>query len=250
MNRRIIYLDETDSTNNAVRNIPLESDDDMIVAVADYQTAGRGQGTNKWESERGKNLLFSVKIRPVGVPVSRQFVLSMAMALAIKKALDGFADGFTLKWPNDIYWNDYKISGTLIETSVNSHGISSCIFGIGIDVNQHTFVSDAPNPISLCSIIGRDEDCNKLLNDILDAFVEFYSIIKKYQYDEISALYHASLYRRTGKFPYRDADGCFLASILKVEDDGHLVLLDEQGHQRRYAFTEVYWEGRFPICHN
>lgn len=239
MNRRIIYFDETDSTNNVVRNIPLESDEDMIVAVADYQTAGRGQGTNRWESERGKNLLFSVKMRPIGVPVSRQFLLSMAMALSIKKVLDGYANGFTLKWPNDIYWNDYKISGTLIETSVNSHGISSCIFGIGIDVNQHNFVSDAPNPISLCSITGHDEDRHKLLDEILYAFTYYNNMIKECRYDDISALYHASLYRRTGNFPYRDADGSFCASIVKVEDGGHLVLLDEQGRQRRYAFKEV-----------
>lgn len=244
MNRRVIYLNETDSTNNVVRNIPLEADDDMVVAVADYQTAGRGQGANKWESERGKNLLFSVKICPVGVPVPRQFVLSMAMALAIKKALDGYAGGFALKWPNDIYWNNYKISGTLIETSVNSHGISSCIFGVGIDVNQHTFVSDAPNPISLCSVTGHDEDRNKLLYAILNAFTYYYDMIKKCQYGEISALYHASLYRRTGNFRYCDGEGSFCASIVKVEDDGHLILLDDQGRQRRYAFKEVSFTGR------
>ena len=114
MKRTIIRLQETDSTNRYLRDMQDKSLTDITVVVADYQTAGRGQGTNRWESEAGKNLLFSLRIHPTMLPVSEQFLLSMAGGLALHETLQTYADGFTLKWPNDIYWYDYKVSGTLI----------------------------------------------------------------------------------------------------------------------------------------
>ena len=151
-----IFVAETDSTNRWLGNYRGEEGSVMTVVCADYQTAGRGQGTNQWESERGKNLLASMLIHPKGVPVARQFVLLEAAALAIMKALAHYADGFCIKWPNDIYYHDRKISGTLSECAVGSEGIKRCIIGTGINVNQTEFVSDAPNPVSLRQIFGKE----------------------------------------------------------------------------------------------
>lgn len=239
MKRNIIKLNKIGSTNDYMRKYALAYDDEMAVAVASYQTAGRGQGTNTWESEPGKNLLFSLKLKPKNVEVRTQFLLSMTMAVAIKEALDCYADGFSLKWPNDIYWHDYKLSGTLIETSLKAGNIDSCIFGIGIDVNQREFHSDAPNPISLCSITQQEEDIDLLLQRILDSFERYYNILIAGGKSTILSLYHDSLYRRTGLYPYRDSDGIFMASIEKVEADGHLVLRDDEDKLRSYAFKEV-----------
>lgn len=239
MKRNIIKLNEIGSTNDYMRKYALADDDEMAVAVASYQTAGRGQGTNTWESKPGKNLLFSLKLKPKNVEVRTQFLLSMTMAVAIKGALDCYADGFSLKWPNDIYWHDYKLSGTLIETSLKAGNIDSCIFGIGIDVNQREFHSDAPNPISLCSITQHEEDIDLLLQRILDSFERYYNILIAGGKSTILGLYHDSLYRRTGLYPYRDSNGIFMASIEKVETDGHLVLRDDEDRLRSYAFKEV-----------
>ena len=239
MEQHIIRLDETDSTNNFLRHYNLPADNAMGVAVARHQTAGRGQGSNTWESEPGKNLLFSVKIKPFDIPIGKQFVLSMTMAIAIKEVLDSYSAGFTLKWPNDIYWHDYKISGTLIETTVSGKSLSSCIFGIGIDVNQKLFLSDAPNPISLCSITGGDEDLDLLLNNILLSFQKYYAILLTQGTAAIVCMYNDMLYRKFGYHAYRDANGCFDAKIVRVEDTGTLVLCDTNGTTRRYAFKEV-----------
>lgn len=108
MKTKIIRLEEIDSTNRYLKNYREEGDEEMIVAVADYQADGKGQGTHTWESEKGKNLLFSIKVYPHWIPVRRQFVLSMAGALAVKDALDSYVENITLKWPNDVYWNDQK----------------------------------------------------------------------------------------------------------------------------------------------
>jgi len=239
MKRNIIRLDEIDSTNRYLKEYKPEDGEEMTVAVAYYQTAGKGQGSHTWEGEKGKNLLFSIMVHPHWVPVSRQFVLSMAEALAIKEALDSYTDGITLKWPNDVYWNDKKISGTLIETSIDSKGIKTCIFGTGININQVEFHSDAPNPVSLAQILGREVDKEEVLQRILEAFERYYELLRRADYMDISGIYHLALYRRKGYHRYEDKDGEFDGAFVEVEDDGHLILHDKQGCIRSYAFGEL-----------
>lgn len=239
MEEKIIRLKEIDSTNRFLRELRDEQEDEMVVAVADFQTAGKGQGSHTWESEAGKNLLFSIKVHPRWVPVRQQFLLSMAGAIAIKEALETYVDGITLKWPNDVYWNDKKISGTLIETSIDSKGIKTCIFGIGINVNQEAFHSDAPNPVSLRQILGHEVDRDELLQKVIDGFIRYYELLRRADYMDVSGIYHLSLYRRKGFHRYEDADGDFEGAFVEVEDDGHLILHDKQGVIRSYSFGEV-----------
>lgn len=239
MEEKIIRLKEIDSTNRFLRELKDEQEDEMVVAVADFQTAGKGQGSHTWESEAGKNLLFSIKVNPRWVPVRQQFLLSMAGAIAIKEALETYVDGITLKWPNDVYWNDKKISGTLIETSIDSKGIKTCIFGIGINVNQEAFHSDAPNPVSLRQILGHEVDKDELLQKVIEGFRRYYELLRRANYMDVSGIYHLSLYRRKGFHRYEDADGDFEGAFVEVEDDGHLILHDKQGVIRSYSFGEV-----------
>lgn len=239
MKTKIIRIDEVDSTNRFLRTYQPEGDEDMVVAVANYQTAGKGQGSHVWEGEKGKNLLFSILVYPNWVPVVRQFLLSMAGALAIKDALDTYTDGITLKWPNDVYWNDKKISGTLIETSVDSRGIKKCIFGIGLNINQKVFLSDAPNPVSLCQIVGHEVDREEVFQKIVDAFEKYYELLRRADYMDVAGLYHLALYRRKGYHWYEDKEGKFEGAFVEVEDDGHLILHDKQGVIRSYTFGEI-----------
>lgn len=239
MKKKIIYIDEIDSTNRYLKSHQSEYPEEMTVVVADYQSAGKGQGTNIWESEAGKNLLFSILVHPVRVPVARQFLLSMAHALSLKDALSDYSDGFTVKWPNDIYWKDQKISGTLIEITLGQGHIKDCIFGTGVDVNQQVFLSDAPNPVSLCQIVGHEVDRQELLEKILGNMDRYMSLLENGDYIDIAGMYHDSLYRKHGFYHYRDAEGIFEGAIVEVEDDGHLILRDRVGVMRSYAFKEV-----------
>ena len=230
MNYRMVHLDETESTNRWLRE---QGGEENVVVWTDYQTAGRGCGTNRWESERGKNLLFSILIHPTEVKPQEQFRLSMAISLAIVHALQDYTDGLSIKWPNDIYWHDRKICGILIENRLSNGCIKDCIIGVGLNVNQREFLSDAPNPVSLWQIVGRETDCEALLKRILTCFT----------YNEVDADdYRAQLYWREGLHLFSDADGKFMAEIADVEDDGHLALRDSEGRERRYAFKEVRFE--------
>ena len=239
METKIIRLKEVDSTNRFLKEMDSYDENALTIAVADYQTAGKGQGSHSWEGEAGKNLLFSMMACPRWVPVRQQFLLSEAGALAIKDALDTYTDSITLKWPNDVYWNDKKISGTLIETSIDSKGIKRCIFGIGININQMEFKSDAPNPVSLAQILGHEVDREEVLQKIIEAFDKYYELLRRADYMDVSGIYHLSLYRRKGFHWYEDKDGKFEGAFVEVEDDGHLILHDKQGVIRSYAFGEV-----------
>ena len=227
MDFKIVHIDETDSTNRW-----LSMHEEAEVVLADYQTAGRGCGSNTWESERGKNLTFSIRLRPKDIPARRQFHISMAISLAVCEALGQHIGDLSIKWPNDIYWRNGKIGGILIENALKGSIIKESIIGIGLNVNQQTFRSDAPNPVSLWQICGQDTDRMQLLSDIL-------SCLEHYLNADIRQQYQAMLYRRHGFHPYTDKEGVFMAEIEDVEDDGHLVLRDDQGQQRRYAFKEV-----------
>lgn len=231
----IIHIGTTGSTNDFLRTYRGAEGLRMTVAVAECQTAGRGQGANTWESEDGKNLLFSILIHPATVPPHRQFVISMAVALAICRTLDAYSEGFCIKWPNDIYWHNRKVCGILIENSLSGNRIRDCIIGIGLNVNQQVFRSNAPNPVSLFQVTGHEHSRDKLLQDILRAF----AAMDLCDGEAIRTAYMERLYRRKGLFRFKDGGGEFRAEVAAVAPDGHLLLRNESGALHSYAFKEV-----------
>ncbi|MBR3521277.1 MAG: biotin--[Prevotella sp.] len=232
----IIHLTNITSTNDYLLSLKSQED---IVAVSDYQTRGKGMGTNRWESEPGKNLLFSILIHPTWIPVNQQYLLSMAEAVALCDTLREVTDDITIKWPNDIYWKDKKISGTRIDVNLSGGILADMVIGTGINVNQTEFLSDAPNPVSLKQITGREHDREALLNDILERFQPLQQMLKDGGTEEIVRLYHERLYRKEGMHGYKDANGTFMAAIDYVEPSGILHLTLEDGTKREYMFKEV-----------
>lgn len=247
-----INLPTVDSTNSFIREMLAEEGTGMVVSaaslpgftlvVADDQTEGRGQQGNTWETERGKNLIFSLLCHPDFVPASHQFLLSQCMAIAVREALSQYVDGVEVKWPNDIYVGDKKISGTLIECDLQGKNISNCIIGVGINVNQTVFRSDAPNPTSLALLTGREYDREAVLAAIMQHFQTCYTMLQEGREDEVRALYMTHFYRRSGLHRYSDVRGEFVAEMAGVEPTGHLLLRFETGQVVRYEFKEVRFE--------
>ena len=218
--------------------MPLE---EGTVVCTDFQTKGRGQLTNVWEAEAGKNILCSILLRPTTLPIKQQFLISQAISVAIVEVLNTFKEGFSIKWPNDIYYKEDKIAGILIENNLCSTGISTCIIGLGLNVNQQTFKSDAPNPISLYNIIGKETPIAELLGSILERFGNVYSLV----YDDADTLrekYFSMLLFNGQMRKYEDENGIFTGKIIDVESDGHLIIEDEAGAKRRYAFKGVSYK--------
>ena len=216
---------------------------DYEVAVATFQTAGRGQKGNSWESEVGKNLLFSILAHPQEIKVREQFYISEAIALAVSDSVMAaigpeFAPDVSVKWSNDVYWKDFKMAGILIENTLQGDRILDTVAGVGLDVNQEVFVSDAPNPISLKNITGREFDLEDLLQDIIARFIGYMERPAS-ERPEVDQAYRARLYRREGDHKFRDENGIFNAQIEGIRPDGCLMLLTDSGEHRTYEFKQV-----------
>jgi len=240
-----IALDETISTNRYAKELPEDKSHELTLVTAEFQTAGRGAGTNTWESERSQNLLFSLIAYPQRLQANQMFALSEVTALAIRDALDTFLPldqcsiSFSIKWPNDIYYADKKNVGMLIENDLRGKQVHRSIIGVGININQTHFLSDAPNPISLAQILDKEVNRNQVLESILLQFNHYYGMMEREQFSQLHNLYMQHLYRRNALHTYADATGTFQAQIIDVEPTGHLVLECQNGEQRRYDFKEV-----------
>ena len=171
-----MYIDETHSTSSLLRETYDDSLPHLFTIRTDFQTAGRGQAGNSWESEKGKNLLFSTLLRYPEVEAADQWRLSMLVAVAVREAITSILSPLasrlspiTIKWPNDIYYNDQKLVGILIENTLSGRQIAYTIAGVGINVNQTQWLSNAPNPVSMKQITGEEYDVENLLNAFLEA---------------------------------------------------------------------------------
>lgn len=243
-----ILLPEVDSTNSYLIRL-LEQNCDFAEGTVFYatrQTAGKGQPGNRWESEPGKNLTFSILLKPTFLPARRQFILSEVASLAIVDTLNGYLPGFCIKWPNDIYHSDRKVVGMLVENRLAGHNVMHSVIGAGINLNQTEFKSDAPNPVSVKTLLHeqgteRSLSIESVLNEVVKKLMEYYGEVKQGGADRIHRRYLEHLYRREGLHLYTDADTQerFLAAIDDVEPEGPLRLRTENGEVRRYMFKEV-----------
>ncbi len=241
-------VDSVDSTNTLLSRLAAEGAPHATVVYARRQTAGRGQRGNSWEAEPGKNITMSMLFRAPQlppVPVARQFALSEHVAMAVADAIEPLLPDPSLlavKWPNDIYVGDRKIGGILIECALSGSTIGSMIVGLGLNVNQTRFVSDAPNPVSLCQLVGKTFDIEELMRTIAGNMLRFPAVEPgEYPFAALHRRYMSRLWRRTGLHGYLDkSDGStFFASIDGVEPDGHLRLILDSGEVRRYPFRSL-----------
>lgn len=238
-----ILLEETDSTNSYVSAHAAELDD-MTLVAAHSQTRGRGQRGNSWESEPGKNLTLTLFHRPSAFEARRQFSISEAAAMAVVDFLASERITAMVKWPNDIYVSDRKICGILIEHSVMGQNIENTRIGIGININQEKFISDAPNPVSMINILRRETD----LNDATARLGVFLELRLAEAADPVAAAnLHTAFLRRLWRhdgaahpFRIRETGRGFRGVIETVQPDGYLIVRDdESGDQLRFAFKEV-----------
>ena len=222
-----MYITRTNSTNTLLKQLAAEGNPPEFI-YAGYQTAGRGQTGNSWESEEGKNLLCSILLPPN----KNLYFLNIAVGVAMIRVI---GEDFTIKWPNDIYYGDKKAAGILVENAIIGNEIRYSIAGIGLNVNQTTFVSDAPNPISLKQIRGQEYDIEGLMNQLLEAV---HSVLNEPEQD-VWSYYKSHLYRREGFWPYEDIKGRFEAAIQDVLPTGEIVLSDTNGQIRQYEFKQI-----------
>ncbi len=236
-------IQEVGSTNNyAAEQLLTNRPQEGTVFVANSQVDGRGQTSNKWESEPYKNLTFSIVLYPDILEIAQQFEISKAVSLGITDFLNGKVQQVSIKWPNDIYVGTRKIGGILIENSVRINKISSCIVGIGLNINQKIFITDAPNPVSLTQITKLDYDLETILIELCDKIDRRYQQLISLKFNSIDDDYIAMLYQSDQWAIYKDAGGTFTGRIIGVDRYGRLRIESEAGSIRKYQFKEVEFE--------
>lgn len=234
----IEYRNTTGSTNQDARDRGYRHGD---IIVSSFQSAGRGQRGNSWESEAGNNLTFSIVVEPTFLPASMQFLLSEVVSLAVVDLLNQGSVEAEIKWPNDIYVNGDKVAGILIEHDIMGSNIARSILGIGLNVNQCKFDSSLPNPTSLSLITGENHSLPELLESYYTAFVERYDSLESGYVDELEREYHSRLYKLNELHKYTLPSGEeFDATLIKVEPSGELILKHSRDKMlHSYLFKEV-----------
>jgi len=241
LNKDIIKLEAVSSTNDFAKDILLKSIPKADITIIDTkeQTKGRGQRGNHWESEKNKNISLSIIIKPIFLKPNLQFYLSMSVSLAIVNCLTEFVEHISIKWPNDIYINNKKICGILIENRLQGDSIQYSIIGIGLNINQLDFSDWIPNPTSLILEKGIEIDIESLKTRLIKCFEEEYSNLINHDFETISREYLKHLYLRNILSQFRDSIGLFEGKIKSVDSSGYIEIEKLNNEIKYYTFKEV-----------
>jgi BirA family transcriptional regulator, biotin operon repressor / biotin---[acetyl-CoA-carboxylase] ligase len=236
----LVQLQSVDSTNSVASQFLKEGrGEEGTVILAVHQTGGRGQGNNKWISESGSNLLFSIILKPDFLPAYKQFYLSMSVAMGIRSYLSGLGIPALIKWPNDIVVNRKKLAGVLIENSILSGNLNSSVIGIGLNVNQRVFPSELPDPTSMALEAGHPFELSGTLRELLSSMEYSIQILYQGKLGEIRTAYLNQLWLMNTVAAFRDQTGTFRGRIVDIAETGELMVRGADGNTRTYGFQEV-----------
>ena len=234
----IMHIEESISTNKQLEAMDIFSLPPYFTLIADYQTQGRGRGNNQWHSQKNMNLLASTLLFSAVLP-QRQFDISCAYSLAVYQVLTEYChiDCVSIKWPNDIYINNNKIAGILIEHHISSDRIKYSIIGIGLNVNQITFPNWIPNPTSIALCTGRTYS----IDDILDRLLQNFKHTLTMSHDTLHALYTSHLYKQHqwSSFTICGTGQCIQACIQGVSPQGCLQVLTSEQRTLMFELNQI-----------
>jgi BirA family biotin operon repressor/biotin-[acetyl-CoA-carboxylase] ligase len=242
----IHYINRIDSTNRYAFEIcTREKVSEGTVFLAGEQYQGKGYQQNTWLSEKKKNLTFSLVLRPGFLPPPDQFVITQIISLALTDLLKSFITGhrIQIKWPNDIYIDDGKVCGILVQNSIIGDKTDFSIVGIGLNVNQTEFPEELPNPVSMAIFTKEVYDLNVILNRLLENIGKRYEQYRE-DPDRESLLkeYLKNLYRYGQPAEFKDNSGYFIGQITGVDEYGRLEIVLSDGSRKKYNFKEVEFE--------
>lgn len=232
---KYIHLEQIDSTNAYLQRLQSECDIRNWVVSADMQTAGKGMGSNSWESEVGKNLTFSLALDVSFLPAEKQFLLSEAVPLGIVEVLDKLlpVEKLSIKWPNDIYYENRKLAGILINSTIKANMMDVSIIGIGLNVNQMQFQDWPTHPVSLKLITGKDFELQPFLEQIAEHIIIKVEQLKA-DPTTIEQDYLKRLFRYRTWADYEVGGKVLRLFMTGLDPFGRLQLVDEQ--QTFYTF--------------
>jgi len=235
----IVKLSETDSTNKYSARLIADKQIELPTLIYTLQqNSGKGLGNNTWHSQADKNLLFSLIVFPE-IKAEDHFKLNMIVSLAICEFLLLKGIEVKIKWPNDIYCQNKKIAGILIENSIYGNLIKSSIIGVGLNLNQTEFPQELTNPVSLKQITNASYDIDEEVKLIAQILVNKIDQFRAKSFSTVIKYYNKKLYRFGLLSEFKDKNGSFSGYIKDVNENGHLIICDQNSKTRSYNFKEV-----------
>ena len=232
-------LDEISSTNDwLMSRLSNQKFHEGTVVFASVQTSGKGQRGSKWFSQSFKSLTFSVLLKPSFLSPIHAFDLSICVALALSDSLNKLRSGFKIKWPNDIYYQDKKIAGVLIENQMNQFVYQNAVVGIGLNVNQSHFY-DLPSAISLKQIIGLEFPVEKVMEHICESLEARYLMLRSVHFKDLKTAYMSNLYGLNQLQSFMANNIKLNGKIINVLRNGHLQIELIDGEIRDYDIKKI-----------
>jgi BirA family biotin operon repressor/biotin-[acetyl-CoA-carboxylase] ligase len=241
--RNRIRLDGVDSTNNyAAEMLRQVGTTEGTLITANYQTAGRGQRSNAWQSEAGKNILCTYILKPTWMAVDRQFALNKAVALAVQRTIQSFCvqKSVRIKWPNDVLVNDSKVAGILIENTVSGGQIVSSLAGIGMNVNQQQISIDGKKVISIADVLKHSVSLDALQDELSAQLEAVYLRLRNGNDKPIAQEFSEVLYKRDVVCVFETREGLRNYTVRGVSEQGQLMVEDEAGVRYQFNHGEVH----------
>lgn len=239
--KELVELERVDSTNNfAMKMVQEQRAGEGTVVWAKEQLSGKGQRGSSWHSKPGENLTFSIIYFPSFLAAEKQFMLSKAVSLALADLVETVSGKQSfIKWPNDIYAEEKKLAGILIENTLRDKNISSAVIGIGLNVNQTEFPANLPDPSSLKLITGKDHDLKLLLGELCCFAEARYLQLKAGRTDSIDEDYTEKLYRLNTWSRFSSQGKVFNGKITGTTAMGKLRIEKESGGTAEFDFKEI-----------
>lgn len=238
----IVKLNAINSTNNYLKELSKDGETaNWTIVSAEHQISGRGQMETKWESEKGKNLTFSILVKFEQFKSQDQFYLNCAVSLGIFNALKKYdVPKLKVKWPNDIMSASKKVGGILIENSLVNDRITHTVIGIGLNVNQDKFPDYLPRAVSMKQVLNHDFDCDKLLMDIVNSMQQQIELLTQNSFDLLHHNYEQVLFKKDKVLMFENKNKeKFMGKILGVTNKGSLQVEQENEVVKQYNFKEI-----------
>jgi len=234
-----IELESTSSTNYyATMLLKKEDVNDGTVIITEFQDSGKGHSGSKWESAPGKNLLFSIILYPNFLKADQHFYISKFISIAICKFVKTYIPETYIKWPNDIFSNNKKICGILIENVIEQSNIKNSIIGIGLNVNQKSFIGDFI-ATSVFLEIDQKIDLKIAINKLILFLNNEYENLKKLKFKQIDNEYLKLLFRYRQWAYFKKENQTFEGKITGIAKYGELIIKKRNGETFQAGFKEV-----------
>src|SRR5258706_1857551 len=233
-----VILKSVDSTNNyAMGKIHSGEVKDGKAWFALKQTAGKGRRGKAWQAQSGQNILLSIVMDTRFLQVYEQFKISIVASLSCYDFLNNNAKNCVkIKWPNDLFWNDSKAGGILIENVISGNIWQWSVIGIGININQTQFPKEINNAVSLKQITGEMYDVIKMGEQLYKCFLRRWNQIKENNFDKMLIQYNNLLYKKDEKIRLRKKNMIFETTLKSVSKFGQLQTTDTI--ERAFDFDE------------